>query len=1667
MIKTRANAGSAKNRKTSKSSTAAKRYDEWVKKNRGKTLKPRTKSTAKNTTKKTTKTSSKSSKSSSAAKKYDNRTEQNRGKTLKPRNNNNSRIIRQWGEDKNADKNKDGKKLNFQSNSVVLNPWTGAKSDKTKNKVSNNTDTTNWSHRNVFTGEYETPSERERRSRPSAPIRKSYGTINGTGESLSPQEYESWQSPATKNFIKWVEENNTPANRSNVVRSRLNDEYNRIKEIHPEYTDSQIYGYLNKFGKENGYGSEFEKLTSNAVEKAVAAEEEENRRSNLSPEALWFEDSTRGYKNAAQAREIWDTVVNFNGGDITKAMDWITENSQYVDNGRLMDKIREYAEADRRDFVANAQDERNAAIREALLNGEGGDYASLMRNSDIQGLQDDVTAANRANIWMDLETPTESYAKQLEQAASSGYAGTFAGIANALPLGEGGKERSERALKRTQRMSNAAMANTSGVREMSLLLAQQLGQQAAMLPASLVGFAPQGAGKVVSALTKGVGAGTVMGLSSLGQNLYNIEQMGGEGAKKWAVAAANAGIETLGEAIPVGRALDLLGGNKLATKYVYNLLKQAGVEGSTEYLQNVAQNTVTKRAYGDSDESFWQILGNELTSNENLKAAGAGAILGGIMGAGAANTNTMQARFDAAQARLNNLAQTMAAGSETQGTKDVIQKAADNLSQMETDSFNRISAQQQMQQPVQPVQPVQQQEIPDGMDDPTLNYMDDIELYDRLGYYPEDVVDSNMTEQSTMSSTSDTVGDADMPPIQSEEAVPVSDISDIPENPVELLDTISGTRSQNVTMNPTQPIGTGKSKISQSFQNQQIFDKTFTEMISDNDKINYYGKITNQDTLDNAFNYIANVGVDKAKDQVLAKNFKEKGIAPTAEDVAESLILMRYYQSKQDYDTEVRIAEKMAEMSPKAAQALQAFSIMGRMTPEGMLRYTAKSLDDAFEKIQKNKSKAWVEKNRDKFKLTEQEAAEIIQRMETVQNLPDGRDKDKQLALVSKILKDKIPPSAARSLKAYARINMLLNPKSVIRNAGGNLFVVPVNMLGDAFGSQLDKRIAKRTGTRTLGASMKGYGKGLWQGAKYAAEDAKLGIDTRNPAGDKYEFGNGGPSFDNTNPVGKVLNKVERVSNFLLDVGDRPFFNAEYNKSLQNQLRLNNTDVETPEMHEIALQTALQRTWQDNNKFTDTGRKLVDALNFGEEYGIGSMIVPFVKTPANLTKAIIDYSPVGVANAIFNDARKLNRAIEKGEPTAVLQNKFVQDFGKGMAGTIMMLAGLGITKALKDKYGDDFKILGSASEDKDLAAFEKDILGYQPYSVVANGRSYTYDWALPLGGSLATAADMLEAFESFEDAEEGNGEAWNQVASALKSGAGTLANQSYIAGVSDLFGNDDFVTSLVNIPKNAITQFIPLSTLSGQVANFIDNSKRNTYNTEGGPLGYLKNTKDKVVSKIPGAKESLPQSYNTLGEAVKYNDGDSLPMRAINTFLSPFNTSTGAKNKEVANEIYNVYKETGDKTIFPRLADNKITKNGKEINLSTEQKSNLQKLMGETTSKELGSLFKSEAYQSMDATGKANLINEVISYSSDYSKQRLFNAYGKDSDTYKSLVKYKKAQNNGFSTGEYMMYNQTVNDIRDRETTTEARKSAVKKYLADSGLPKKQQSYIYYSIWKK
>ncbi len=782
-------------------------------------------------------------------------------------------------------------------------------------------------------------------------------------------------------------------------------------------------------------------------------------------------------------------------------------------------------------------------------------------------------------------------------------------------------------------------------------------------------------------------------------------------------------------------------------------------------------------------------------------------------------------------------------------------------------------------------------------------------------------------------------------------------------------------------------------------EKSKFLNEDFRSVMKQDENIEYYKTVSNKETLEKAYNKLQEDG----EAEVVKWHSKDSEKA-TTEDVAEGWILLKQYQDSGDYESAVEVAKKMREIGTKAGQTVQAYNILSRLTPEGMFYYAQSELSEAYSKMVEGKSKKWIDENKSKFDLTPEETKFIMDTMQEVSTMPDGYNKKVKLAEIQKVITDKIPSTAGQSIKAWMRISMLFNPKTQVRNVMGNAVIMPVNMFSDSVSSGIDKLISKKTGIRTTGnTSIKNYAKGFGKGLYESYNDFKKGINTRNIEGNRFEVSEG-RSFNNKG-LGKALNRVDNLLSFMLDAGDRGFYEATFTNSINNQLVLNNTTEVTQEMIDIATTEALQRTWQDNNNYTKAVLKIRNILNSAniKGYGLGDVLIPFAKTPANLTKAIIDYSPAGLVNTITSGI-KLKNSLENGQYTPQLQHQFVQNLGKTTAGTFLYVLGYALASA--------GIATGEADEDKDVKNFMKNSLGINSYSIKIGDKSFTYDWAQPIATPLAIMTNFVKYSKENPEAST-----LDKAINAMNIGTEQLLAQSFMDSLNTVLnGNgttlENLSQAVLELPSRAIPTF------SKQIADMVDSTQRTSFEYDK-PIQSAINS---VIAKIPGASKQLPASVDTLGNEIQKYGGEN---NLFNVFLNPANMNKGQLSK-AGEEIYNVYKETGDTTIFPRTAPYYINNKGEKITMTSEERSDFQKISGTYVEDTLEGMLKNDYYKKLNNEEKAELINQIVSDS--YSKAK-YDVLKIDSKEYEKLRETLK----NVKTTTYYDYKTKTKDMKSNK----------------------------------
>lgn len=597
--------------------------------------------------------------------------------------------------------------------------------------------------------------------------------------------------------------------------------------------------------------------------------------------------------------------------------------------------------------------------------------------------------------------------------------------------------------------------------------------------------------------------------------------------------------------------------------------------------------------------------------------------------------------------------------------------------------------------------------------------------------------------------------------------------------------------------------------------------------------------------------------------------------------------------------------------------------------------------------------------------LTESDINFINQEYEKIQKMDDGYDKDYAIAIVNQRISSKIPPTLLRQVSTIQTINQLLSVKTLLRNIIGNAMFASIDNVSQIAKASLD---IVTPGQRTvfmpnIKAQTIGFGKGLVRGAK----EAYHGVDTAS-LGSQHELQ--GRTFQGKgNIFQKFYSKLETVLGIALKAPDRAFYQAAFEKNAYNQAKilLKNKNKKFSEENIIKeLQNinneeshlaGLYSTFQDTNKISDLFVGSKRLLNFGQDWGIGDIIMKYPKTPANLLARGIDFSPI----AITRSFTRLAYNAAKGNK--INKNKFINDIGNGLTGSsVAVLSALmynldiittGYTgnkkkEALKKDIGiGNYTINTSALMRYVSSGFDKNQAKSQK-----NDTFLTYDWLQPVSQLVAAGATYSE------NKKNNTKNVIGSISSVMDASINSLAEQGMLRGIQDTFryGLDQGVTTLL---KSIPTSFIP--SLIGQTRQYVDNEKK--YLAVEGASNKTELEKVSELSlnltknKLPFFSKFLVSKITTEGKKDVYYKKINTFADLANAFLSPSNI-TKYDNSDTKQLLLDIYKETKKTKHVPRIAPKVITFEGEKYTVTNTEQSEMQEFIGKRSYEELDSLIK-------------------------------------------------------------------------------------------------------------
>ena len=585
---------------------------------------------------------------------------------------------------------------------------------------------------------------------------------------------------------------------------------------------------------------------------------------------------------------------------------------------------------------------------------------------------------------------------------------------------------------------------------------------------------------------------------------------------------------------------------------------------------------------------------------------------------------------------------------------------------------------------------------------------------------------------------------------------------------------------------------------------------------------------------------------------------------------------------------------------------------------------------------------------------------------------------------ITKYIGENSPLSVGDALRNWRFFSMLANPVTHARNMLGNLTMLGARSVKDLTAAGLEN-VAVRLGLmaqseRTHAAALikpevKAASKQLW--AEYGDSVQSGGHEGFQQQVDEAR---------KKSPF-RIVDRLMRFSGNALESEDRLFLYATFTDAASQFMTArgidpaNMTAAEKAECVQYATQQAQEATYRDASKFADM-------LNAIAKNGTGYRLaaesnMPFKKTPINIAKRGVNYSPYGLAKGLYQIAQNAV-AKSRGESPRVKASVIVDQLAQGLTGTGvlvlgMLLSRLGILK------------LSAGSGDKD-EAFERD-LGHQDYSLEIGDVSIKIESLAPMTFPLFMGASLEQAmFEQGERAEE------LSIVDAIASIADPLMEMSFMSsvnGVLETYSESKLGGVAENMAQQFLGQYFPTigakTNAGGIVTNLIDPYRRTTKaeqaaknNLGGTGWDYWKRS---IINTIPLAKMTLEPYVTLTGEYdVKDSFGDYV-LANLNAFAFPTNVQiidTNPTNQEIAR----IVSTTGATNFIPRNPTKYFTIGGEQYNLTASEYTQYSKDHNELVYAALTAAISSPAYQTATDDDRVRMLEQAYTKAHDSARDK-------------------------------------------------------------------------------
>ena len=685
----------------------------------------------------------------------------------------------------------------------------------------------------------------------------------------------------------------------------------------------------------------------------------------------------------------------------------------------------------------------------------------------------------------------------------------------------------------------------------------------------------------------------------------------------------------------------------------------------------------------------------------------------------------------------------------------------------------------------------------------------------------------------------------------------------------------------------------------------------------------------------------------------------------TKDQFAVAARLLQEHLKGGDADRAVRLSAEMAQALTNAGQLVQAASLLKQAGPGAravLYRNLVRSLNT---ELQKKYPGGW------KDETAEGGVAHGVKvNGDLLGQLMIAKTEAQREALEGEIRADLIKQlpltNLAERLNSFRHVAMLGNARTLLRNELGNAAMVPAVRMRNLIAAGLERTLPKSERSKVLHVDQ------VYLKVAEAALTQQGGkITSGKKMSEAQEILQDRPVFRT-----KGMNAFNSLVSGLMEKSDSRYKRHYYLQAMGGFLQARGVDVSkgldgidsktVTEAVDYANQEALRNTFNDASV---VAKKLND---LARSHPVANVIIegvlPFKRTPINIMKRGLEYSPLGLVEAITYESYRLKRGdITSAEYISRLASGIE---GTGVAALGALLSSLGVLQGYLDKDDPEDQLLIQA--------------GKQSYSLNVGGVSYTVDWLTPIAFPLFMGAQLHDLMN--DDSPTSVAEFTELVTNV----ANPLFNLSMLDGINTAIeqsaqtNGNTLQAFVVNSALNYGNQFVP--SILGQTARSADPNRRLLYPDKDNPwASNVQYAMQRTANKIPYLSTFRQPWLDVWGEE-DYTQNAAL--RVLENFLSP-GFANSVSVDAVEQEIARLYDAAGMKNVVNRGAPKSFSFEGSTRNLNAEEYTQVQRVRGETAKTLIADLITMDLYAAWDDRLRAEGVMDAYELATSIAKRSI------------------------------------------------------------------------------